>query len=172
MHDPIVHYDDGSGVAYCGRAGGLILRYERHTSCPACLDKLQPDRPRAPTRCAELADWKAALAAAHVSICLGRFGAHVLANESFAHALAREAAKFMNAEGLGRPRGEVPEDWLGAVEHFNKLASCAPDGMVATEHDLRTTIDALNMAALANVLRASKERGGPMLGRLRRMSLS
>lgn len=169
--DPIVHYDPGHGLALCGQTGGIVLRLDRYVGCPACLDILQPDRPRPPAdKIATLAEWRACVAAAHVAICIGRFGAQIVANESFAHALAREAAKFMAEERLGRPRGEVPADWLAVVDHTSKLPSCAPDGFVQLEHGLRAAIADVDGRAFANVMRAADYGAG--LGRLRRMNLA
>jgi hypothetical protein len=74
-------------------------------------------------------DFRAALLAAWEALSLGNLGAFVRKNEPWESALVEEAAKFLIADGKGRPPGAV-ERWERIVDHASRSRSAAPDGMV------------------------------------------
>lgn len=75
-------------------------------------------------------DFRAAVLAAWQALSRGDFGAFVRRNEPWENALVEEASKFLLDSGLGRPVGEVSDEWENIVDAASKAASAAPDGMV------------------------------------------
>lgn len=96
-----------------------------------------------PTKEASVQDFVHACLAAHKALCLGDYGAAVLRNESWSHALGREAAAHLVDCGLGRPKGEAPPSWIEFKRELDKMPSCAPDGLVQRADGLRVPISAL-----------------------------
>lgn len=74
-------------------------------------------------------DFRAALIAAWEALSHGNFGAFVRRGEPWEHALVEEAAKFLIADGKGRPRG-ADDQWERIVDQASRSPSAAPDGMV------------------------------------------
>ncbi len=92
-------------------------------------------------RPATIDNWVDAVAAAWGEICHGHNGCHVdRKRESYEVALATRACEILVNNGIGRPRGAVPDEWLVVVQSFANRTPCSHDGLVEGPHGLRLSI--------------------------------
>jgi hypothetical protein len=95
--------------------------------------ELNPDlvrRSELAHRPADLREWREAAARALIVLAMGINGAHVHRDETWEQAIVRVAADLLAEHGCGRPRGEIPVDWIRAVWAIAGVGSKASDRMV------------------------------------------